>query len=311
MANARSFASQRTAHRVEDPVDETNRIVIAEGARQLERFVDDHLRRRSGLVQKFVDRQPQDQPIEDVLPLDPPVLRRFHDHRIDLGRPAGDAARQLRGEAAQLVAERFGRRRPRPERLADFEHRHFAHFPLVEHLHGDLAPAMPGFLLGSFRRPPLRAGIHPPISSSMLRKSFAISSAAAAASRPLFPAPAPERSTACSSVSVVSTPKAIGTPGAEAARAMPCVAASAMYSKCIVSPLMRQPRQTTASNSPLSPRRWAVIGISKAPGTRITVSASGGTSASAKNCCAPRSSPSVISSLKRATTIAKRNTTRL
>src|SRR5436853_2580082 len=303
MANARSFAAQRTAHRVEDPVDETNRIVIAEGARQLERFVDDHLRRRFGLVEKFVDRQPQDQPIEDVHPLDPPVLRRFDNHRIDVGHRTGDACRQLRGEPAQLVAERLGRGRSGPECLADFEHRHFADFPLVEHLHGDLAPAMPGFLLGSFRRSPLRARVHPPIPSSMLRKSFAISSAAAAASRPLFPAPGPERSTACSSVSVVSTPKAIGTPVAEAARAMPSAAASAMYSKCIVSPLMRQPRQTTASNSPLSPRRWAVSGISKAPGTRSTVSASAGTSASAKNSCAPRSSPSVISSLKRETNI--------
>ena len=33
---------------------------------------------------------------------------------------------------------------------------------------------------------------------------------------------------------------------------MPCDAAAAMYSKCIVSPLIRQPRQITASNRPVS-----------------------------------------------------------
>ena len=56
-----------------------------------------------------------------------------------------------------------------------------------------------------------------------------------------------ERIAACSSVNVVSTPKAMGTPVAVPASMIPCETAEAMYSKCIVSPLIRHPRQTTAS----------------------------------------------------------------
>ena len=45
--------------------------------------------------------------------------------------------------------------------------------------------------------------------------------AAAAASKPLLPALVPARSTACSMVSVVSTPKMIGTPVSSWARCTP------------------------------------------------------------------------------------------
>src|SRR5450432_1335291 len=56
---------------------------------------------------------------------------------------------------------------------------------------------------------------------SRRRRRLAISSATSAASAPLLPALPPARSTACSTVSVVSTPNAIGTPDSSAMRAMP------------------------------------------------------------------------------------------
>src|SRR5580704_14070291 len=57
--------------------------------------------------------------------------------------------------------------------------------------------------------------------ASRRRSRFAISIAANAASAPLLPAFPPARSTACSMVSVVSTPNAIGTPDTSAMRARP------------------------------------------------------------------------------------------
>src|SRR6185436_16029499 len=68
------------------------------------------------------------------------------------------------------------------------------------------------------------------------RNNAAISRAAAAASRPLLPASLPARARACSSVSVVRTPNAIGTPVSPAAAITPWAAEDAMYSKCGVSP---------------------------------------------------------------------------
>ena len=57
-------------------------------------------------------------------------------------------------------------------------------------------------------------------------RSF-VSMAETAASQPLFPALLPARSIACSSVSVVSTPKLTGTPPLRAVLAMPLAAAAA------------------------------------------------------------------------------------
>src|SRR5579871_2142180 len=53
------------------------------------------------------------------------------------------------------------------------------------------------------------------------RKRLAISIAVMAASKPLLPLLAPARSMACSSVFVVSTPNATGTPDSEATWARP------------------------------------------------------------------------------------------
>ena len=47
-----------------------------------------------------------------------------------------------------------------------------------------------------------------------------------------------------------------------------------MYSKCGVAPRMTQPRQTTASNRPVSARDRAACGSSNAPGTLTTSTSS-------------------------------------
>src|SRR5580693_340215 len=91
-----------------------------------------------------------------------------------------------------------------------------------------------------------------------------------AASHPLLEGPAPARSSASSTELVVRTPKVIGTPVEAAASAMPCEAADAMYSKCAVAPLIKQPRQTTAAKRPCSAACLAANGISNDPGTLMT-----------------------------------------
>ena len=60
--------------------------------------------------------------------------------------------------------------------------------------------------------------------SASVRRSCAISIAVIAASKPLLPAFVPARSTACSTVFVVRTPKAIGTPVSAAMLAKPLAA---------------------------------------------------------------------------------------
>ena len=69
-----------------------------------------------------------------------------------------------------------------------------------------------------------------PLRRYSARSRFAISIPATAASNPLFPAFVPARSTACSIVSVVSTPKITGTPVSIVTCAIPFVTSPATYS---------------------------------------------------------------------------------
>src|SRR5207249_955920 len=62
---------------------------------------------------------------------------------------------------------------------------------------------------------------HQPAPFGIWRKRSTISSAVAAASRPLLAAPGADRSRACSTFSVVSTPKMTGIPVSSCTRAMP------------------------------------------------------------------------------------------
>src|SRR5205809_456648 len=85
---------------------------------------------------------------------------------------------------------------------------------------------------------------------------------------------------------------------------MPAAVSPATYSKCAVSPRITAPRQMTASTVPEPASRFATSGSSNAPGTHRTVT-------SAASCLrrirsAPSRSSSVMSRLKRATTIANR-----
>lgn len=82
----------------------------------------------------------------------------------------------------------------------------------------------------------------------------AISTAAAPQSSPWlwplwWPRPMPARTRACSSFSAVKTPKITGTPVSSWTFIRPWDTASEMYSKCMVSPLMRTPMAMTASNA--------------------------------------------------------------
>src|SRR6516165_530531 len=87
---------------------------------------------------------------------------------------------------------------------------------------------------------------HRPISHRRAMTA-AISSALSIASPPLLPSPVAARSSACSSVSTVRTPKATGTPVSSPASCRPRAASPPTYSTCGVSPRITQPSATTAS----------------------------------------------------------------
>ena len=245
-------------HRVQDPIDELHRLVAAERLRQLERFVDDDVARRAA-VEKLADGEPQDDAIERRHARKPPVLGRFGDERVDL-------ARRSRSSSAPAARQTSGRSRARPRRREDSRPR------TCENLFDIAAGRLPTDR-ASARRPGARDDACDACPRCRCRRrsyvnaacaagwrsvrcSVAISTAATAASQPLLPGPSPARSSASSTELVVSTPKVIGTPVAAAASVMPCAHADAMYSKCGVSPRIRQPRQTTAAKCPREPLPW-------------------------------------------------------
>src|SRR5690606_12199150 len=81
---------------------------------------------------------------------------------------------------------------------------------------------------------------------------FAVSMADMAASQPLLPAFVPALSSACSIVSVVSTPKMTASPVCIAADATHLASSLLTYSKCGVAPLITTPRGHTTLQSALS-----------------------------------------------------------
>src|SRR5271165_782581 len=106
-------------------------------------------------------------------------------------------AKQVLGESAYLGLDLVA---GPPESGAHLFRRLLAHIRLKQHLHGEFARFAP------------RARRHALPPSTSLRRRLTISMAAAAASKPLFPALMPARFSACSSVSQVSTPKLCGMP---------------------------------------------------------------------------------------------------
>src|SRR5450830_1610563 len=73
--SAVSLSTQGLSYGVEHAVDERHGLFPAERAGQFERLVDDHLCRRRGLGQQLVNREAEDQAVDDGGPLDPPVLQ--------------------------------------------------------------------------------------------------------------------------------------------------------------------------------------------------------------------------------------------
>src|ERR1700694_2211637 len=135
----------------------------------------------------------------------------------------------------------------------------------------------------------------------MPRSRLAISIAASAASAPLLFF-GPDRASAWSLSSVVSTPKAMGTPVSSCTCIRPEAACIATTSKWNVSPRITQPRQMIASWPPFSARASAVTGSSSEPGTQKTSGSL--TPCTSRAARAPRNSLFDTSSLKRATTTA-------
>jgi len=92
--------------------------------------------------------------------------------------------------------------------------------------------------------------------------------AATAASAPLLPPFTPARSSACSMVSQVSTPKPTAHSASIDTCPTPFDTSLATYSKCGVPPRITAPSATAASKRLLRATRRITAGISKVPGHR-------------------------------------------
>src|SRR5579883_125129 len=196
-------------HRVQYAIDELYGFFARKLARQLQRLVDRHRRGRSA-AGHFVYGHAQDVAIDHRHPFEAPVRRVARNALVHLGPVFDGAAHERRHERVAL--------RPllRVERLVvgvdGVVDRLLASVERVE----NLQRALPG----------PAAGRHQGACRSV-RMRLAISMAVMAASKPLLPPLAPARSIACSSVLVVSTPKATGTPVEAAACAIPLAASAA------------------------------------------------------------------------------------
>src|SRR5918994_3167996 len=221
------------------------------------------------------------------------VRRLCRDDELLAGRRLDDLVSDLNGQSRvehdpHLVAHLMV---VNARLLSGFDRDHTHGARLVERVGDDLAPRL--------------VDDHPPASFGNCSSTDAVSMAAIAASHPLFPCFPPERSIACSNVSVVRTPKMTGTPVSSAAARMPFAACPATCSKCAVSPRITAPRQITASYPDAAARR-AAIGSSKAPGTHATTRSSSTTPCARRHSIAPASSLPVTISLNLETTSANR-----
>ena len=113
------------------------------------------------------------------------------------------------------------------------------------------------------------------------------------------------RSNACSRVFTVRTPKITGTPVSSVTREIPAAHSPATYSKCGVSPRTTAPMQITASVAPDGRQLLRDERQLERAGNPHDVDLSPAPYFSSVR-CAPSSSASVMSRLKRATAIAKR-----
>ena len=223
----------------------------AERARQLERLVDDDRRRR--VRRRAAARRP---PSAESADRAPPSARAASARavsaisaidRVEPRRPCRAPASVA--NARSVVRRRLARRATAcvEERLGRAVDVAAADLPLIEDLQRRFARAVARIFLHA-RGPRAHA--------SLGRRACRVSCATTVGHldrrppplpTPCCAGPSPARSSASSTEFVVSTPNVIGTPVAAAAAVRPCATADAMYSKCGVSPRIRQPRQTTAS----------------------------------------------------------------
>ena len=86
--------------------------------------------------------------------------------------------------------------------------------------------------------------------------------AACIAAKPLLPCFVPQRSTACSRFSALTTPSVTGTPVSSAIWLNARAVVSQMSPACAVAPCTTAPRPTTASYRPDTASFFAATGIS-------------------------------------------------
>src|SRR5690606_34728020 len=134
-------------------------------------------------------------------PGEAPVRGAVLDQRVDLAAPLVDAVGEALGELDLLAVGRAERLDPLP-----------LHQGGPERGQGDGDPDVGEIGLVQREERELAGATARGHQPSNVAKSEAISSADIPASKPLFPALVPARSTACSIVSVVRTPKITGTP---------------------------------------------------------------------------------------------------
>mmetsp|Transcript_8507 Transcript_8507/g.19287 ORF Transcript_8507/g.19287 Transcript_8507/m.19287 type:complete len:203 (-) Transcript_8507:80-688(-) len=93
----------------------------------------------------------------------------------------------------------------------------------------------------------------------------------------------------------VKTPKITGVLVCNPVFMIPLATASEMYSKCMVSPLIKTPTQIMASTVPDKAKKRAAMGNSNAPGTLVSKTLSSSTLQSVKPCLTPSTSLSTYS----------------
>src|SRR5438034_11281739 len=101
---------------VEDAVDEAARLARAELLGDLDRLVDDDLRRRVRAPAELVDGETEDVAIDHGHPVEVPVLREARDDVVDLALARLRAADDRVGELARVLVEGMTRPELRPVR---------------------------------------------------------------------------------------------------------------------------------------------------------------------------------------------------
>ena len=185
---------------VQHAIDEARRLVISKPFGDLDGLVHRHLFRDVGSVPQFKQRHPEDIALDTAHPFRRPIGQRPRDFGVQSVAVLHDALDQLERVGPGILADRRAIvRNPGhrgPEIIQGRFPVVFGEIETVEELHRTFASRTAALPI---------EGLHS--CSSRLTISMAVH----AASNPLLPDLVPARSTACSMVSVVSTPNATGT----------------------------------------------------------------------------------------------------